>query len=71
MGMSKGRPGLEIQRDQFLAGLGSLGDVKIQKLGDRIGLAFSQTTPIAELSEAQIIAIPGEWGLLRRTGTPI
>ena len=47
-------------RDLFLAALGDLTNVPISKVGDRISLAFTQTSPIVNLSDDQIIAIPGE-----------
>ena len=52
-------PEFRVTRDQFLSSLGGLQDVNIKKVGDRISLAFTQTTPIISLSEDQIIAIPG------------
>ena len=47
-------------RDLFLAALGDLTNVPISKVGDRISLAFTQTFPVVNLSDDQIIAIPGE-----------
>jgi len=51
-------PTLGMTRDDFLRSLGCFSDVQPAKTGDRIGLAFSQTAPIAELKPAQIIAMP-------------
>lgn len=59
-GESKIRPGLEVTRDTFLGGLGCFEHVNETKLGDRIGLAFSQTIPIDELKQERVKVIPGK-----------
>ena len=59
-GTSRRKPELNVTRDLFLAALGDLTNVPISKVGDRISLAFTQTSPIVNLSDDQIIAIPGE-----------
>ena len=51
-------PTRSMTRDDFLRSLGCFSDVQPAKTGDRIGLAFSQTAPIAELKPTQIIAMP-------------
>ena len=45
-------------RDTILCRLGNFTSVKPSKLGDRIGLTFTQTTPIQKLPIDDIIAIP-------------
>ena len=45
-------------RDSFLRELGCFEGVNESKLGDRIGLAFSQTTPIDILSKDNIKLVP-------------
>ena len=60
MGMSRAYPDLEVTRDSFLCGLGCFANVNMSKLGDRIGLAFSQTKPILRLSKDNIILIDGK-----------
>ena len=47
----------ETSRD-LLATLGSFKDVNKSKIGDRIGLCFSLTTPVVDLTLDQIIALP-------------
>lgn len=44
-----------LSRENFLACLGRFDDVSPTKLGDRIGLAFTQTIPIAHLSIDNIL----------------
>lgn len=59
-GTSKGYPDLEVTRNSFLRELGCFANVNMSKLGDRIGLAFSQTEPILKLSKENIILIDGK-----------
>lgn len=47
----------KMSRGDFLAHLGSFGDVPATKLGDRIGLAFSETKPLIQLDMDQIVPI--------------
>ena len=60
LGMSSGQPEVEITRDSFLSSLGNLENIAPSKVGDRIGLAFSQTVPTVSLAEDQIVTMPGE-----------
>ena len=57
-GTSKHYPDLEVTRDSFLRELGCFEGVNESKLGDRIGLAFSQTMPIDILSKDNIKLVP-------------
>lgn len=59
-GDSKNWPDLEVTRDSFLLELGWFEEVSESKLGDRIGLAFSQTMPIDILREDKVKQIPGK-----------
>ena len=60
LGMSSGQPDLEITRDSFLSSLGNLENIAPSKVGDRIGLAFSQTVPTVRLAGDQVVTMPGE-----------
>ena len=51
-------PTNNVSRNDYLGRLGSFGDVDVTKLGDRIGLAFTQTKPVIQLAKEQIIPIP-------------
>ena len=54
---SEPTPGRGPSRQELLSTIGSLKDVTPTKLGDRISLAFTQTRPICELQQSQILAI--------------
>lgn len=47
-------PTMQCSRESLLESIGSFGNVAKSKLGDRIGLAFTQTVPIAKLDVDQI-----------------
>lgn len=51
-------PTLQCSRESLLQSIGSFSDVAISKLGDRIGLAFTLTSPIVQLDVSEIIPIP-------------
>lgn len=59
-GMSRTWPDLDVSRESFLGGLGCFDCVNETKLGDRIGLAFSETMPVELLSKSHIKVIPGK-----------
>ena len=55
-------PGFAMTGEQLLASLGCFDDVKRTKVGDRIGLCFTQTVPVLELGLDQIVAVPERVG---------
>jgi hypothetical protein len=50
--------GQSLSRDSLLKSLGCFDDVAVTKIGDRISLAFTQTTPIDEIPLHCILAEP-------------
>jgi len=49
---------IQLSREDFLKSLGCFDGVSKTKLGDRIGLAFTQTKPVDQISMDRIIAVP-------------